>query len=53
MKTFQAWLEKYLVPFSNKLGQNKVLQSISSGMIMTLPVTIGASVFSIDRKSVV
>ncbi|CAM3096824.1 PTS system, cellobiose-specific IIC component [Lactobacillus bombicola] len=47
MKTFQAWLEKYLVPFSNKLGQNKVLQSISSGMIMTLPVTIGASVFSI------
>ncbi|WEV44310.1 PTS transporter subunit EIIC [Lactobacillus sp. ESL0684] len=47
MKNFQAWLEKTLVPFSNKLGQNKVLQSISSGMVMTLPVTIGASVFSI------
>ncbi|AWM75152.1 PTS sugar transporter subunit IIC [Lactobacillus kullabergensis] len=47
MKNFQKWLEKYLVPFSNKLGQNKVLQSISSGMVMTLPVTIGASVFSI------
>ncbi len=47
MKSFQEWLEKYLVPFSNKLGQSKVLQSISSGMVMTLPVTIGASVFSI------
>lgn len=47
MKKFQEWLEKYLVPFSNKLGQNKVLQSISSGMVMTLPVTIGASIFSI------
>ncbi|BDR60335.1 PTS sugar transporter subunit IIC [Lactobacillus xylocopicola] len=47
MKKFQKWLEKYLVPFSNKLGQNKVLQSISAGMVMTLPVTIGASIFSI------
>ncbi|WEV50643.1 PTS transporter subunit EIIC [Lactobacillus sp. ESL0731] len=47
MKNFQTWLEKTLVPFSNKLGQNKVLQSISSGMVMTLPVTIGASIFSI------
>lgn len=44
---FQAILEKTLVPFSNKLGQNKVMQSISAGMIMTLPVTIGASFFAI------
>lgn len=44
---FQQLLEKTLVPFSNKLGQNKVMQSISEGMILTLPVTIGASVFSI------
>ncbi len=47
MERFQSGLEKTLVPFSNKLGQNKVMQSISEGMIMTLPVTIGASVFSI------
>lgn len=47
MDRFQQLLEKTLVPFSNKLGQNKVMQSISEGMIMTLPVTIGASVFSI------
>lgn len=47
MKNFQKWLEKFLVPISTKLGQNKILQSISSGMVMTLPVTIGASVFSI------
>lgn len=47
MNKIQEILEKTLVPFSNKLGQNKILQSISAGMIMTLPVTIGASVFSI------
>lgn len=47
MDRFQEVLEKTLVPFSNRLGQNKIMQSISAGMIMTLPVTIGASVFSI------
>jgi len=47
MNKFQKLLEKTLVPFSNKLGQNKILQSISAGMVMTLPVTIGASLFSI------
>lgn len=47
MDRFQHLLEKTLVPFSNKLGQNKIMQSISEGMILTLPVTIGASVFSI------
>lgn len=47
MNKFQEFLQKTLVPFSNKLGQNKILQSISAGMVMTLPVTIGASVFSI------
>lgn len=47
MNRFQELLEKTLVPFSNRLGQNKILQSISSGMVMTLPVTIGASIFSI------
>lgn len=47
MDKFQQTLEKTLIPFSNKLGQNKIMQSISAGMIMTLPVTIGASVFSI------
>lgn len=47
MKSIQAFIERTFVPFSNKLGQNKVLQSISAGMIMTLPVTIGASIFSI------
>ncbi|UQS82281.1 PTS transporter subunit EIIC [Bombilactobacillus folatiphilus] len=47
MNKFQELLQKTLVPVSNKLGQSKILQSISSGMVMTLPITIGASVFSI------
>lgn len=47
MNKFQEILQKTLVPVSNKIGQSKILQSISAGMVMTLPITIGASVFSI------
>lgn len=43
----QAKMEKFFVPMMNKLGNNKVLQSISNGVMMTLPLTLGASVFTI------
>ncbi|MFT9190766.1 MULTISPECIES: PTS sugar transporter subunit IIC [Liquorilactobacillus] len=43
----QAGLEKTLSPIAAKLGSNKVLRSLSNGMIMTLPLTLGASLFMI------
>ncbi|WP_203634067.1 PTS sugar transporter subunit IIC [Lacticaseibacillus suibinensis] len=44
---FQASLEKLLVPISTKIGSNKILKSLSEGMIMTLPLTLGASLFMV------
>ncbi|WP_412989011.1 PTS sugar transporter subunit IIC [Pediococcus siamensis] len=46
-KSLQNGLEKTLVPVASKLGQNKMLQALSGGMILTLPLTLGASVFMI------
>lgn len=43
----QEKLEKILVPFSSKLGESKILQALSQGMMMTLPLTLGASFFLI------
>lgn len=43
----QAGLEKHLSPVAQKLAANKVLQAISGGMMLTLPLTLGASVFLI------
>lgn len=43
----QSGLEKTLAPIASKLGSNKVLRSLSNGMIMTLPLTLGASLFMI------
>ncbi len=43
----QTGLEKTLVPIASKLGQNKMLQALSGGMILTLPLTLGASMFMI------
>ena len=43
----QSRLEKTLSPMAAKLGSNKVLRSLSNGMIMTLPLTLGASLFMI------
>lgn len=45
MDTIQKALEKTLVPISEKLGNNKMLQAVSAGMMLTLPLTLGASVF--------
>lgn len=44
---FQASLEKVLIPISTKIGSNKVLKGLSEGMIMTLPLTLGASLFMV------
>lgn len=43
-------LEKYLSPIANKMGQNKVLKSIGSGAMGTLPVTLGVMILGIISK---
>lgn len=47
MQVIQNKLEKFLMPVSDKLGNSKIVQSISAGMSMTVPITLGASIFLI------
>lgn len=44
---FQNTIEKYILPVATKFGQNRVIQAISGGLMYTLPLTLGASLFSI------
>lgn len=43
MKKFQELLEKYLMPISVKLANNKILSIIRDAFIATLPLTIAGS----------
>lgn len=43
----QNGLEKALAPTASKMGQSKMLRSLSNGVIMTLPLTLGASIFMV------
>lgn len=47
LKKYQTKLEELFVPLMTKLSNNKILKSISNGVMMTLPLTLGASVFTI------
>lgn len=47
MGKMQSVLSEKVVPFMEKLGQAKVLQALSSGMMMTLPLTLGGAIFSL------
>lgn len=44
---FQAIIDSRVLPLATKFGSNKVIQAISSGLMYTLPLTLGASIFSI------
>lgn len=44
---FQQGINKYVLPIATKFGANKAIQAISSGLMYTLPLTLGASLFSI------
>lgn len=46
-KKYQTKMEQFFVPLMSKLSNNKILKSISNGVMMTLPLTLGASVFTI------
>lgn len=41
----QAGLERVMGPIAQKMGASKVLQALSNGMMLTLPLTVGASIF--------
>lgn len=44
------FLNKYLAPIAEKMGQNMVLKSIGAGAMGTLPVTLGIMVLAIISK---
>lgn len=44
---FQRIMNSLIVPFANKFGANKSVRAISTGLMYTLPLTLGASIFSI------
>ena len=40
-------ISEKIVPAMSKLGQVKILQALSGGMMLTLPLTLGAAIFSL------
>lgn len=46
-RSFQSFIDKYVLPIATKFGSNKAIQAISSGLMYALPLTLGASLFSI------
>lgn len=47
MDRIMRFLEKYLLPFANKLGSQRHLLAVRNGLISTLPLTIVGSFFVI------
>ncbi len=45
--TFQNFIDKKILPVAIKFAGNKTIQAISGGLMYTLPLTLGASLFSI------
>ncbi|WP_265455746.1 PTS sugar transporter subunit IIC [Enterococcus sp. HY326] len=44
---FQDLIDQKVLPIASKFGANKIIQAISGGLMYTLPLTLGASIFSI------
>lgn len=47
MKKLMEFLEKYLTPVGAKLGNQRHLQALANGMMMTLPLLVIGSIFMI------
>lgn len=45
MDKFMKFLEKYLLPFAEKLGQNRYLNVLKDAFMLSLPLTIFGSIF--------
>lgn len=48
MKAFTGFLEKYLSPIGAKLGNQRHLQALANGMMMTLPLLVIGSIYLHD-----
>lgn len=47
LEVMRNGLERIITPLTNYLGNSKVVNAITSGMMMTIPVTIGVTLFAI------
>lgn len=47
MGGFTKFMEKYIIPVLTKIGEEKHLQGIRNGIILTIPFTIAGSIFLI------
>ena len=45
MEKFMNLLETYLLPFAEKLGQNRYLNVLKDAFMLSLPLTIFGSIF--------
>lgn len=43
----QGFLEKFIGPIAQKLNESDLIRGLSNGMMQTLPITLGVSVFAI------
>ena len=43
----QGFLEKFIGPLAERLNRSDIIGGLSSGMMQTLPITLGISVFAI------
>lgn len=47
MDSMTEWMNAHVAPLAGKLGQNRVIQAISNGMMMSMPLTIGVAAIAI------
>ncbi len=47
MDAMTNWMQAHVAPVATALGQNKVLKSISEGMVRTTPLTVGVAAIAI------
>lgn len=47
MDKMQAGLEKFMGPFAQKITENKIMSALTSGMMMTIPLSLGVATFAI------
>lgn len=43
----QSFLERFIGPIATKLNQSDLISGLSAGMMQTLPITLGVSIFAI------
>lgn len=47
MNNLQSVMEKFIAPVAKKVTENKTISALQSGMMLTMPITLGISVITI------